>query len=336
MKSNSLKDQGQSSPIRFAVKLNKEEYCHGEEVLGFIKIMIREEKNISDIKLRFKQKEFWETSDNHVVREKTLYKQLIEINKYAIEHRDPTNINNESYGIGMRLTAGEYMFPFSFEIPTLCYNTIEYSDNDIKTYITSFIHFSFIDGSPYQFTYPIIIKSTIPRKVQSSIAVSNTDIYKWGMFKSGTVKIKMNTNKMTYKVGSVANIKVSLDNIESQVNIKTMKLTLYRKFSLYSKQGLQVIKKVKVNSKIIEVECRAGEKDEIKENIEIDDCLLMENNMNVINDDKDSVVNVTFLLPSVKSQVLECEYYIKAKAYCEEVVFKNSKPKCYLPIQVFY
>ena len=334
MKANSLKDQGHLSSIKFAVKLNKEEYYHGEEVLGFIKIMLREEKTIYNIKLRFKQKEFWETSDNHVIREKTLYKQLIEINKYAVEHKNPNNVNNDTNGI--RLTAGEYMFPFSFEVPAICNNTIEYSDNDIKAYITSFLHFSFIDGSSYEFKYPIIIKSQIPRKIQSSMAVSNTEIYKWGMFKSGTIKLKMLTNKMSYKIGSIANVKVSLDNLESQVNIKTMKLTLYRKFSLYSKQGLQLTKKIKVNSKTIEVACRAREKDEIKENMEIDDCLLMEEKMNVINDDKDSVVNVTFMLPSVKSQVLECEYYIKAKAYCEEVVFKNSKPKCYLPIQVFY
>ena len=60
MKANSLKDQEHLSSIKFAVKLNKEEYYHGEEVLGFIKIMLREEKPIYNIKLRFKQKEFWE------------------------------------------------------------------------------------------------------------------------------------------------------------------------------------------------------------------------------------------------------------------------------------
>ena len=91
MKANSLKDQEHLSSIKFAVKLNKEEYYHGEEVLGFIKIMLREEKTIYNILLRFKQKEFWETSDNHVIREKTLYKQLIEINKYAVEHKNPNN-----------------------------------------------------------------------------------------------------------------------------------------------------------------------------------------------------------------------------------------------------
>ena len=332
MKRSSTKPEAKQSPIEFAINLNKSEYYQNDQIIGFVKLLLREERTITDIKLKFKQREYWNHPHEHFVKEKTINKQIIEVKKYIVEHSN----ENNPYSLGVKLTGGVYIFPFSLTIPNTCINTFEYSDDEIKTYVRSYIKFSFSDSSPYYCDYPIIIKTEMPKNDVPSSALSKTNIYKWGMFNSGIVKMRILSNKMIYKIGNIAHVKISIDNTESDIMIISVKLSLYRKFSFFSAQGLTLEKKIKINSKIIEVSCKAREKAEIEGKIEVDDCGFLEETMNVINDRKDSVINVSFLLPSTTTKVVQCEYYIKATAYAEEVVFKKSRPRCLLPIQVLF
>ena len=88
-----------------------------------------------------KQREFWIQAHNHFVKEKTILKTQIEINNYLTEHKEENNDNNPQ----VKLSAGVYMFPFSCSIPEISLQTLEYSDNDIKTYIRTYMKFSFIE-----------------------------------------------------------------------------------------------------------------------------------------------------------------------------------------------
>ena len=51
--------------------------------------------------------------------------------------------------------------------------------------------------------------------------------------------------------------------------------------------------------------------------------------MQVINHNKDSYDNITLVVPSISSQVLQCGYYIKVTAYSDDVVLKNQDQDVY-------
>ena len=246
MKRSSTKPEAKQSHIEFAINLNKSEYYQNDQIIGFVKLLLREERTITDIKLKFKQREYQKQSHEHFVKEKTINKQIIEVKKYIVEHSN----ENNPYSLGVKLTGGVYIFPFSLTIPNTCINTFEYSDDEIKTYVRSYIKFSFSDSSPYYCDYPIIIKTEMPKNDVPSSALSKTNIYKWGMFNSGIVKMRILSNKMIYKIGNIAHVKISIDNTESDIMIISVKLSLYRKFSFFSAQGLTLEKKIKINSKI--------------------------------------------------------------------------------------
>ena len=331
MKSSSDNNNENSCPLEFSIKINKQEYVINEQVLGFITILLRDETPLTNIKLKLKQREFWNQAHNHFVKEKTILKTQIEINNYLTEHQEDNNKHNTQ----VKLSAGVYMFPFSFSIPEISLQTLEYSDNDIKTYIRTYMKFSFMNNSPYYCDYPINITREIPTEEKIEFITKKTDIYKWGMFSSGSINLTIKSDSLLYKIGSSAKVNIDIDNT-SDLKIKNVKLSLYRKFSLYSGQGLVYTKKYKINTNTINIKCKAREKKNIEGTIIIDDCLLLEEKMQVINHNKDSYANITLLIPSISSQVLQCEYYIKVTAYSDDVVFKKSRPRCLLPIQVIY
>ena len=131
MKRSSTKPEAKQSPIEFAINLNKSEYYQNDQIIGFVKLLLREERTITDIKLKFKQREYWNHPHEHFVKEKTINKQIIEVKKYIVEHSN----ENNPYSLGVKLTGGVYIFPFSLTIPNTCINTFEYSDDEINKII---------------------------------------------------------------------------------------------------------------------------------------------------------------------------------------------------------
>ena len=317
------------------ITLNKNEYYQNENIIGFIKLTHYEDKPISNIQIKLIQIHSW-ISPNYKIKHKqthVLHKQLIDILPFIPQSSIIKSDNNN-----LTLSRGEYIFPFNFNIPPQALPSFEFNDpiHNMTIYIRAYLQIYSQKDKDNNNSIPVTIHSIKPsliNKTPSTVSL-NTSVFKLGLFKKGGVNITINADDNKYLNGSEALLKVEIEN-KCGSDIKEIKVTLNRQIILKENKKEHIIT-VTVNSIKKDILCKHKDKITIDVIMLIidDDCFIDDDYKHIFLE-KEDVININYVMPTVKANGFECKYFITVSAI-SDAWFKGNIPNCTLPINVIY
>lgn len=334
-------------PMELYIKLDQPYYSPKQELLGFLKLIIKEDNYlISNVEVNLTQ--VFSISSTYKEKNKT-FKESNSVYGIALNEYSK---NNKS------LSQGIHLFPFQFKIPSNINPTFIYQKGYTVLLIKTYLLFSFFDFSKNkEFTYShelfIITNKQFENKPK---LVSNSDNEQERL----KIIVNVSSDCKIYSIRDFINLKVEIIN-----NRKTTKVE-YVKFSLYVKVSLknEIITEDKLLSTIVEKECLPGKTTTFYEQIlfipnskdtskrrESEMKILKKSKINQIMKDDDGYFKLKKLKsredienipddqfsmdfpPSIHSKYFECTYYIKVTLYLRNKILgvgADNRPRVFL------
>ena len=334
-------------PVYLSIKLNKPYYYPKEELLGFLKLTVKEENIIlSSIAINLIQLYTISLNDKQTIQhfQETQTVFGIVLQEYLV--------NNKT------LPQGVLLLPFRFKIPPSLQPAFFYKQYNNILCIKTFIVFSFIDVNKkqeYNYSHELFIikKTFINCKPQ---LVSNSEQ------EQQRLKLIVNvfSDSKMYSIKDFINLKVEIINNRQTTKVEYVKFSLYIKVSFNDK----IINEEKILSKTINHECLPGQSSSFYEQIlfkpDYDEKnktslikLKSQKDLHFTNDMRNnegfheikkiqSIHNLEDdpffeqdmnLPPSVNSKHIQCVYYIKITLYLKHKILganANNRPRVFL------
>lgn len=307
----------------FEIILNKDYYLTNEPIEGEIHLIVHSTILIYDIEVNLIKAEAWKY---HIDEEQSGMEYICE----------PvfTKIVNIGTQLGLSgekkvLSQGEYHFKFNFIHPIQ--PSFEYNNNIYLRY--SLTAKTVGPYNAFSANKVICIKRAPPSSKENISFVSSTNVNSWGVFSKGMTILEVSYPPKKYKLNDVVPLTVKVDNMRGKINVKEIKMNLKRVIKL---------KKTTTNKELIIKHKLYEEKFafNVKQNEQYQEII----NFPLFSSRKPIQDYNTFinsfdnsqykLLPTVKSTLISCEYYIKVTCYFNSFVTDKSKPIVYASIEI--
>ena len=311
------------------VQFNKESYYEGQTVEGTIILEPKQNLVMNDILIKFKQSEYFV----YVVDENNT---ISDINSQMFFEK---RINAGEYmnmGSNMiSLTPGSYKFPFKFTLPRDIPPSFEYPFRNRRASLR--YTFSAELLSPYvkslTETYmwikarPINIPSAI--KHENYVKVKNVGIVSRGQ--SGVALFTMANN---FRINDMLPFTVDIYNEECAIRVTGVKISIKR-IVTFMKGGKEYQKRTAILRKRYPCICEKNSKN----SFHYDDIQIRDNDLKDIDFNKSLnpypfIDDVNLLMPNIKTNLIKCEYSLKATSYFDYSVLEKNRPRVEMPIYV--
>lgn len=334
-------------PIDLSIKLNKPYYYPKEELLGFLKLTVKEENMLlSGIAINLIQLYTVSLHDKQTVKH---FQELQPVFGIVLQ---------EYLSKNKTLPQGIHLLPFRFKIPSTFQPAFYYKHHNNILCIKTFMLFSFIDVNKkqeYNYSHELlIIKNTlINYKPQ---LVSNLEQEQQRL----KIIVNVSSDSHMYSIKDFINLKVEIVNNRQTTKVEYIKFSLYMKVTFNDK----VINEEKILSKTINHECLPGQSSSFYEQILFEpyynesnktsifqmksqkDLAFMNkirnnegyydiNKIKSINNLEDDPFLEQYmnLPPSVNSKHIQCVYYIKTTVYLKHKILganASNRPRVFL------
>ena len=225
--------------------------------------------------------------------------------------------------------------PFQIKIPINANPSFEwYRSNDNKyAYLRNFLKIEIPEIKTEKSIFIIIKKISTP--LNSSLdLIEHSHRKRFFSFDDITLNVKYNTNSFPLK--SIIPFTFIADFSQSKYNIKAMQYTLKRKIKFFEKDNI-------LEEVIDELQQKRIQGNMTKEQTENFVAYLCDSKEIYKNYYKDKSINIDLkpneiinLMPNIKANLFECEYYIKVKAITDKFLFSSiNPPSMYVPLDVF-
>ena len=315
--------------------LDKGQFYPGNKIKGNVEFVPDTEIYINDIELCFFYLESWNHSLSDEKEDNCTYKQCISLFNVGVKKFLPEGDNNL-----IRLDPILHLFPFELELPDFLFPSFEYPKHDYR----SFLRYSLIAKlkSPYLqlSTSKLFFIYSISGKDNNSCTIENTfNIKKWGMFGKGVTNLKVFLPMKSHKFGDDIPIKLDIDNTNGKMKVTLVKLNLIRKVILKDnkndfKEKYSITNKV--YKKVYKVSVNSGAKDVFNFKFPLNDMKNDEfsfyDSVNLYNWARK---NCEFI-PSIESNILSCQYFIKVTLYYDGFIKKANRPRTIIPISIVH
>ena len=311
------------------IQFNKESYYEGQTVEGTIILEPKQNLVMNDILIKFKQSEYfvYVVDENNTISDinsQMFFEKRINAGEYM-------NMGSQM----ISLTPGSYKFPFQFTLPRDIPPSFEYPFHNRRASLR--YTFSAELLSPYvkslSETYlwikarPINIPSAI--KHENYVKVKNVGIISRGQ--SGVALFTMANN---FRINDMLPFTVDIYNEECAIRVTGVKISIKR-IVTFMKGGKEYQKRTAILRKRYPCICEKNSKN----SFHYDDIQIRDNDLKDIDFNKSLnpypfIDDVNLLMPNIKTNLIKCEYSLKATSYFDYSVLEKNRPRVEMPIYV--
>ena len=311
------------------IQFNKESYYEGQTVEGTIILEPKQNLVMNDILIKFKQSEYfvYVVDENNTISDinsQCFFEKRINAGEYM-------NMGSQM----ISLTPGSYKFPFQFTLPKDIPPSFEYPFRNRRASLR--YTFSAELLSPYvkslSETYiwikarPINIPSAI--KHENYVKVKNVGILSRGQ--SGVALFTMANN---FRINDMLPFTVDIYNEECAIRVTGVKISIKR-IVTFMKGGKEYQKRTAILRKRYPCICEKNSKN----SFHYDDIQIRDNDLKDIDFNKSLnpypfIDDVNLLMPNIKTNLIKCEYSLKATSYFDYSVLEKNRPRVEMPIYV--
>ena len=311
------------------IQFNKESYYEGQTVEGTIILEPKQNLVMNDILIKFKQSEYfvYVVDENNTISDinsQMFFEKRINAGEYM-------NMGSQM----ISLTPGSYKFPFQFTLPRDIPPSFEYPFRNRRASLR--YTFSAELLSPYvkslSETYmwikarPINIPSAI--KHENYVKVKNVGILSRGQ--SGVALFTMANN---FRINDMLPFTVDIYNEECAIRVTGVKISIKR-IVTFMKGGKEYQKRTAILRKRYPCVCEKNSKN----SFHYDDIQIRDNDLKDIDFNKSLnpypfIDDVNLLMPNIKTNLIKCEYSLKATSYFDYSVLEKNRPRVEMPIYV--
>ena len=311
------------------IQFNKESYYEGQKVEGTIILEPKQNLVMNDILIKFKQSEYfvYVVDENNTISDinsQTFFEKRINAGEYM-------NMGSNM----ISLTPGSYKFPFQFTLPKDIPPSFEYPFHNRRASLR--YTFSAELLSPYvkslSETYmwikarPINIPSAI--KHENYVKVKNVGILSRGQ--SGVALFTMANN---FRINDMLPFTVDIYNEECAIRVTGIKISIKR-IVTFMKGGKEYQKRTAILRKRYPCVCEKNSKN----SFHYDDIQIRDNDLKDIDFNKSLnpypfIDDVNLLMPNMKTNLIKCEYSLKATSYFDYSVLEKNRPRVEMPIYI--
>ena len=311
------------------IQFKKESYYEGQTVEGVIILEPKQNLVMNDILIKFKQSEFFV----YVVDEKNTVSDLNSQTFFEKRLNAGEFLNMGSNMLS--LNPGSYKFPFQFTLPHDIPPSFEYPFRNRRASLR--YTFSAELLSPYQKslseTYvwikarPINIPSQI--KHENYVKVKNVGIVSRGQ--SGIALFTMANN---YRINDPLPFTIDIYNEECAVQVREVKISIKR-IVTFMKGGKEYPKRTAILRKRYPCLCDKNSKN----SFHYDDIQIRDNDLKDVDYNRNLnpyplIDDLNLLMPNIKTNLIKCEYSLKATSYFDLSVLGKDRPRVEMPIYV--
>ena len=320
---------------------NKPYFFVGEFIKGNIEITLSSTALISGIIINIFSEENWSVKEGSDSNSKIIgmnsKKTIVSYNM------DLQNLNIlQKVDDDFLLPRGISIIPFNFRFSENNNPSFEYPVKNKRSYLR--YTFNVILNSPYIFNnnnsfYICLISRPIIQTEKILTKSITKNIKKWKMFGKGNTILKVSIPENNFKYDSICKITIDIDNTNGKVSTKQYKAMLTRRIKYSDKLGqIKYIYSNEIVSEYVGAVVEPGKKQTFEYNMSLKekktekkyDYLLQINPYNITMD------KINFYMPSIKAEIISCDYEIKISLYFSCFVAYADRPRIILPIFIVH
>jgi len=162
---------------------------------------------------------------------------------------------------------------------------------------------------------------------------TENNIYKWGLMNKGISKMKITIPKTNYSFQSNIPLVIDIDNKQCSLSAGRVKVSTKRKMTYYYDKKASIIEEIPVTTSTYGFYLEKKKRNIFRYFYNLKDIYLKYNTVSGISEpynNKD--IDWNNFLPTIKTNLFSCEYYIKITLYFNSFVQHNSRPRLTFPI----
>ena len=282
---------------------------------------------LNDINIVLNISESWLTYSNELNRNisETKTQPLIMQN---LNVKEKLNIHTDLAA----LSPGKFFFPFRIKSPILLAPSFEFPVKGDKAFIRYILSSNII--SPYikmnTSIYIILKRRQRIEMNKQVILTTENNVYKWGMFDGGKIKLKVTSLNGTdnFRFGEDIKFNIDIDNTNGKMDTTECKIVLKRNVKFMNRFG-QIKKNIddELSSTKVKTELTPGEHKNFScvfslKNIQNKNFVIKGSGIPYTN-----ISDINYFLASFKTVILECSYSIIFTLNFNKLVKFNEGPK---------
>ena len=311
------------------IQFKKESYYESQVVEGVIILEPKQNLVMEDILIKFKQSEYfiYKMDEKNIISDinnQTFFEKRLNAGSFL-------NQNSQM----LSLTPGSYKFPFQFTLPRDIPPSFEFPFRHRRASLR--YTFSAELLSPYlkslSETYlwikarPINIPSQI--KHENYVKVKNV-----GFISRGQSGVALFTMANNFRINDMLPFTIDIYNEECDVQVKEVKISIKR-IVTFVKGGKEYPKRTAILRKRYNCLCDKRSKNSFHyDDIQIRDNDLKELDFNKSLNPYPFLDDVNLLMPNIKTNLIKCEYSLKATSYFDYSVLGKDRPRVEMPIYI--
>ena len=311
------------------IQFNKESYYEGQKVEGTIILEPKQNLVMNDILIKFKQSEYfvYVVDENNTISDinsQMFFEKRINAGEYM-------NMGSQM----ISLTPGSYKFPFKFTLPRDIPPSFEYPFRNRRASLR--YTFSAELLSPYvkSLTETYIWIKARPINIPSAIKHENyVKVKNVGILSRGQSGVALFTMANNFRINDMLPFTVDIYNEECAIRVTGVKISIKR-IVTFMKGGKEYQKRTAILRKRYPCVCEKNSKN----SFHYDDIQIRDNDLKDIDFNKSLnpypfIDDVNLLMPNIKTNLIKCEYSLKATSYFDYSVLEKSRPRVEMPIYV--
>ena len=328
----------QKSKANIIIHFKKSYFFVGSSIKGNIEINSGSSGLIKDIIIEIFLNEEWDFKEGDKYKIENNRKKIasyqIDLNKLNVFKK----VDEDNFLLPVGIT----FIPFDFHFSEKNSPCFEYPLPDKRAFIrysfSAMISSKNITGSA---TTPIIFLSRPIIKSNKILSqqVKQT-IKKWKLIGEGNTILKVSIPDDNYKINSICELNIEIDNTKGKIAIKEYKVTLIRSIKYKSLNNVEKHKNTtKIVRERVKAEVKQGQKKDFKYNLKFKEKNVLKKYKYNLNENpyhKLKMEEINFFMPTVQSQIIACDYTIKVCLYFEAFVDKNHRPRVKIPVYLVH
>ena len=311
------------------IAINKDFYYESQAIEGDIFLETRQNIIITDIALSLKQMECWlyKESDHNV---------FSEINNNIV-HEQNANIKQilGSSSQNVALNSGSYRFPFKFYLPKNLQPSFEYPQKNKAAYIRYILNAELVSHQIKATASKYILIKSRPIVIQHQVRHEDDKaIWTMGIVPRGNCKIAVFTVSNNYRINDIIPITVDIYNENCKNDVKNIKISIKRVLTFIDKQKKTYKSEETFYRESYDVNVPAGAKNSFHYDIQLRDSELKGFSYNKQMNPYPNLEDLNLLMPTLKTNLISCEYSIKVTAYFSIFTPHDCRPRIDLPLFV--